>query len=194
MQELVNAGDLNQLLSSSPSILRDMDDVEQIMHPFSDDKSIADPVIQPSLAPYTALEQIDLHYVGVNAYQCNFRMHVSSNVLTFLLHASRAPGCTPQQKILFARIQHRCIQEFRAGANKVLAMLGMTCSMGFPARPEQQTGLTADGNSYRGLGWADAIMVYGSLRRIAVCHISLDWQRDAANHTLGLMKGQLGIL
>lgn len=194
IQELVNAGDLNQLLSSSPSILRDMDDVDQIMPPFSEDKSTADHVIQPSLAPYTTLERMGLHSVGVKAYQGNFRMHLSSNVLNFLLHASRAPGCTPQQKTLFARIQDRCIQEFRAVAKSVLFMLGMTESIGFPARLGQQKGLTANGSLYRGLGWGDAIMVYGSLRRIAMCHISLDWQRDAANTLLGLMKEQLGIL
>ena len=42
------------------------------------------------------------------------------------------------------------------------------------------------------LGWADAVMVYGSLRTIAMSPLSLRWQAEAANKLRAVIKERLG--
>jgi hypothetical protein len=148
-------------------------------------------MVDPPLTPYSTPNHIDLLYLGINIYQCNFRMQLSYYVLEFLHHASKAPGCTPHQQIIFTRYQHRCIEEFRALARKALSMLAMTLGLNPLSLLDRLKALKKD--SSRIVGWPDAIRVLPPLRFIAACPISLDWQRDAANKILDLMKRQLGI-
>lgn len=117
--------------------------------------------------------------IGVHAYQGNFQMRLSASVLTFLLRAYEA-GCSQQQHIHSTAMQERCIATFRATATKILHMQGVSQDIGhFPSDRFI-------------LGWADAVMVYGSLRTIAISPISLDWQRDAANLICAVIKDRLG--
>ena len=117
--------------------------------------------------------------IGVHAYQGNFQMHLSVSVLTFLLHASQE-GCSHQQHIHSRAIEYRCITTFRTTATRILHMQGI--SQDIDQLPV---------NNFN-LGWADAVMVYGSLRTIAMSPISLRWQVEAANKVRAVIKERLG--
>jgi hypothetical protein len=117
--------------------------------------------------------------IGVHAYQGNFQMHLSASVLTLLTLACQS-GCSQQQHTQLTAMQERCITTFRATATKILRMQGMSQSINH---------LPSDTFS---LGWADAVMVYGSLRTITISPISLGWQRNAANHICTIIKERLG--
>jgi hypothetical protein len=117
--------------------------------------------------------------IGVHAYQGNFQMHLSASVLTLLTSACQS-GCSQQQHTQLTAMQEHCITTFRATATKILLMQGMSQSVNH---------LPSDKFS---LGWADAVMVYGSLRTITISPISLDWQRNAANRICAIIKERLG--
>ena len=117
--------------------------------------------------------------IGVHAYQGNFQMHLSASVLTLLTRAYQS-GCSQQQHTQFTAMQECCIATFRVTATKILRMQGMS---------QSTSHLPSDKFS---LGWADAVMVYGSLRTITISPISLDWQRNAANRICAIIKERLG--
>jgi hypothetical protein len=117
--------------------------------------------------------------IGVHAYQGNFQMHLSASVLTLLTRACQS-GCSQQQHTQITTMQERCSATFRATATKILQMQGMS---------QSNSHLPSDGFS---LGWADAVMVYGSLRTITISPISLGWQRNAANRMCAIIKERLG--
>lgn len=190
---LIDASDLNELLSSSPTILRDIDRVEQITHPLSHKNTITSFVIEPPLRPYGIPDCMHLRHMGVDAYQATFRMRVSYDLLQFLFHASKAPTCTPQQRELFTRLRHRSIEEFRTIANKTLIIV--TTFFGMDSlTPLDQLGRRKDDIKIsRTVGWSDVIRILWPLRMITECPISLEWQRDAANKICDLINKQLEI-
>lgn len=119
IRALVDAGDLEEVLSSSPSILQDVDEVERATHPLSHEEVITDYVVEPPMTPYTPPKHAYPSYVGVHVLQSNFRMRLSYAVFGFLDNACRAPSCTPQQKMVFSRYRRRCIEEIQALSDKV---------------------------------------------------------------------------
>ena len=123
--------------------------------------------------------QPSISSIGVHAYQGNFQMHLSAKVLAFLLRASQT-GCSHEQHIRSSAMQERCIATFRATATNILHALGMS------QRIDQLP------SNNLNLGWADAVMVYGSLRTMATSPISLRWQRNAANRVRTRIKERLG--
>lgn len=118
--------------------------------------------------------------IGVHAYQGNFQMHLSAGVLTLLTRACQS-DFSQQQRTQFTAMQEFCIATFRTTATKILRMQGVSQSISHH--------LPSDGFS---LGWADAVMVYGSLRTITISPISLGWQRNAANRICAIIKERLG--
>ncbi|KAJ9486494.1 hypothetical protein VN97_g6839 [Penicillium thymicola] len=88
IRALVDTGDLDNVLSRSPSILQEMDEVEQITHPLSHDEAMANCVIDHPTTPYTQPKHTYPCYVGVHVIQSNFRMRLSYAVLEFLGYAS----------------------------------------------------------------------------------------------------------
>ncbi|OQE36005.1 hypothetical protein PENCOP_c012G01959 [Penicillium coprophilum] len=125
IRALVDAGDLDEVLSSSPSILQDMEEVEQTTQPLSHEKSVVDYVVDPPMTPYAGPKHVYPCYVGVNVLQGNFRMRLSYAVLEFLGYACKAPDCTPHQRMLFKRYQRRCVEEIQALVVKVSHILNM---------------------------------------------------------------------
>jgi hypothetical protein len=123
--------------------------------------------------------QPSISSIGVHAYQGNFQMHLSTSVLTFLLCACQA-GCSHQQHLHSTAMQEHCISAFHATATRILHMQDVSQGIGH-----------LPSNNFN-LGWADAVMVYGSLRTIAMSPISLGWQRNAANRVLAMIKERLG--
>lgn len=113
--------------------------------------------------------QPSISSIGVHAYQGNFQMRLSTSLLTFLRRASQA-GCSHQQHVHSTAMQERCIAAFRATATRILHAQGVSLNF----------------------GWADAVMIYGSLRTIAMSPISLGWQRNAANRVCAILKERLG--
>lgn len=106
-------------------------------------------------------------------------MHLSASVLNFLLRVCEA-DCSHQQHIHSTAMQERCIAAFRATATRILHSQGM--SQGIAHLPSHNFNL----------GWADAVMVYGSLKTIGISPISLGWQRNAANGVCAIIKDRLG--
>jgi hypothetical protein len=105
--------------------------------------------------------------VGVHAYQGNFQMRLSASVL-----ASLRAG--HEQHVHSATMQERCIETFRATATRVMHAMPQGTDHKF------------------NLGWADAVMVYGALRTIAISPMSLGWQRNAAKRVLAMIQERLG--
>ncbi|OQD80507.1 hypothetical protein PENANT_c035G07808 [Penicillium antarcticum] len=106
-------------------------------------------------------------------------MHLSANVSVFLLCASQA-GCSQQQHMYSTAKQGRCAAAFRATATRIFHAQGIL--PGIDNLPREKFNL----------GWADAVMVYGSLRTIATSPMSLGWQKDAANRVSVMIKERLG--
>ncbi|KAK4863219.1 hypothetical protein LT330_001997 [Penicillium expansum] len=125
VRTLVDTGDLDDLLSNSPSILQDTDEVEQETHPLSHEEALASYVVDPPMTPYTRPKYIYPCYVGVHVLQSNFRMRLSYAVLEFLRYACKAPGCTPQQRMIFKRYQLRCVEEIQALVDRASRTLDM---------------------------------------------------------------------
>lgn len=125
IRALVDRGDLNEVLSSSPSILQDMEEVEQAIHPLSHEEAVASYVVDPPMTPHARPKQAYPCYVGVHIIQSNFRIRLSYAVLEFLGYACKAPGCTPQQRMIFKRYQNRCVEEIEALMDKVSRIMEM---------------------------------------------------------------------
>lgn len=194
IRELINTGDLDELLSSSPAILKDLDRVEQEMHPLSDKEPITSIVIEPPSMPYTIPARISIRDMGILVYQATFRMSLSYDISEFLLHASRAPRCTPQQRKLFTQIQQRNIEEFRAIASKVLMIMAVSFGISSLNPPDQPTSSKDDLTFSCMVGWSDTIRILWPLRMITECSISLKWQKDTANKICNYVNRQLGII
>lgn len=182
IRALVDTGDLNKLLSSSPSILQDMDEVEQATHPLSHEEAVASYVVEHPMAPYARPEYAYPCYVGVHVLQSNFRMRLSYAVLEFLGYACKAPGCTPQQQMVFKRYQHRCAEEIQALADKASCILEMLPGMGSDELLDRRKGVAAelDGRDCRTGGPPDTLEALfnepreRSTRPVRVC---LDFQQ-----------------
>ena len=93
-----------------------------------------------------------LRHMGVDAYQSTFRMQLSYDLLEFLLHASKAPTCTPRQRILFAQLRHRSIEEFQAIANKTLTIVSAFFGMDSLTPLDQLSGRKEDMKISRTVG------------------------------------------
>jgi hypothetical protein len=130
IRALLDTGDLDEVLSNSPSILQDMDDVEQATQPLSHEKAVSSYVVDPPLTPYVQPKYQYPCYVGVHILQSNFRMRLSYAVLEFLAYACKAPACTPQQRMIFKRYQRRCVEEIQALVNKASRVLHVLPDMG----------------------------------------------------------------
>ncbi|KAJ5694052.1 hypothetical protein N7536_004464 [Penicillium majusculum] len=149
VRALVDTGDLDKVLSSSPSILQEMDEVEQITHPLSHDETVASCVVDHPTTPYTRPKHTYPCYVGVHVIQCNFRMRLSYAVLEFLGYACKAPGCTPQQRMVFNRYQRRCVEELEALVDKASRILDMFPDVGSDELLDRRKGVVdeLDGNN-----------------------------------------------
>jgi hypothetical protein len=153
-------------------------DTDLVLDTYSSIFQLLDEAEKIWTSSYNAVES-STSSLGVHAYQGNFQMNLSARILTFLLRA-REVDCSHQEQIDFTTIQERCIAAFRATATRILHMQGM---------PEDTCHLP---NSNINFGWADAVMVYGSLRTIEASPISLGWQKNAANRIRVIMKERLG--
>ncbi|KAJ5810885.1 hypothetical protein N7447_010401, partial [Penicillium robsamsonii] len=141
IRAIIDTGNLDEALSGSPSILQEMDEVEQATQPLSHEKAVASYVVDPPMAPYAWPKDAHPCYVGAQVLQSNFRMRLSYSVLEFLGHARKAPGCTPQQRMLFKRHQRRCVEEIQALVDKVSHMLDKLPGVGSNEPLDQSKGV-----------------------------------------------------
>lgn len=81
IQALLQTNDRGYMLSNSPSILQDIDYLEDNAEPFTD-PSIVGHGIPPPLASLK-LDNMSLQSMEVCSYMSNFRMHISSAALRF---------------------------------------------------------------------------------------------------------------
>ncbi|KAJ5150527.1 uncharacterized protein N7500_010716 [Penicillium coprophilum] len=98
VRALVDTADLNEVLSNSPSILQDMEEVEQATQPLSHEKAVVGYVVDPPMTPYAGPKHVYPCYVGVNVLQGNFRMRLSYAVLEFLGYAWGSDELLDQSK------------------------------------------------------------------------------------------------
>ncbi|RFU26972.1 hypothetical protein B7463_g9357, partial [Scytalidium lignicola] len=158
IRRLINAGDLKKLLSSSPSILQDLDGVEKATYPLSNEKAITDIVIEVPLAPL----KLDILYMGVYIFQNNFRARLACHVSEFLYYASKAPSCTPQQRIIFAKFRHQCTEELLALAQKASLYLSIfpdSCISNMISLVDQMNQPAYPNDISQSLGWPDAVRI-----------------------------------
>lgn len=195
IQELIERNDSHKLLSNYPSILHDIDNVEKVTHPLSEQAPIRNIVIESPLEPYNIPDCLDLCYIGIGIYLSYFRMRLSHAFMELLRCGAKATECAPQQKVLLDQLTQRCIQEFRALTNKILTIIAILLGTTGPmALSGQQKKPVDDRNSFHRVGWPDAIQLLWPLRLIATSPVSLDWQRDSAKNILHTMDTLLGIM
>jgi hypothetical protein len=182
IQACLRTNDLNHMLSNSPSILQEIDCLEDNVEPFTN-PSIVDHYIPRPLASHPCLkpDNMNLQSTLMCIYLSNFRLHISSATLIFLQEASRSLACTPQQRSLFLGRQDRCMWEFWSVSERVLELLRQYSSNG-----EEALRLSC-------LGWVDVIMVLGALKTIAGSQLSLSWQRKMAQNSLMLFQEYPGM-
>lgn len=162
----IDTGDHAMLLSSASSILREMDEVEQATRPLSHEKEFTSHIIDKPLAPHLPSEavcpdhgpQCSADSCKFYAYHNNFRMRVSLHILEFLFHASRAPGCTLGQQILFAKYQQQCINEIRVLVKKSTFILTRR-PFNIGSSLTLRRGPQDDNNLFRVMWWRDAMDV-----------------------------------
>jgi hypothetical protein len=171
-----------------------MEELESVTYPLSHEKDIQEYVIKPPRSADFLPENVDIRLICAESYQIGFRMRVSYHVLELLILASKAPGCTLQQREKFAQHRRRCIEDFRALSNKVLSMLPMTLDAGSVRLFETMQGPKDQKRIPRVMGWSDAMRILWPLRLIVSCPMSLYWQKDAANKVLDMMSSQMGVV
>lgn len=121
IRSLLNEGVSEELLLHASSILQEFDGLPHKTSPLTDAKPIRDNVIE---APDCALPaHMNPSYKAAQIYRSIFKLRVLYHILEFLFYASRAPGCTSQQRIIFLDYRHRCIEEMRAHAIRASLLL-----------------------------------------------------------------------
>ncbi|KAH8693588.1 hypothetical protein BGW36DRAFT_301336 [Talaromyces proteolyticus] len=126
IRQLVDECDLDELLSSSSSILLELDQMEMKAHPSSHERLISGCAVSPALTSSSGPDNTEPRHVGAYAFQVNFRIRLLYHIIEFLLLASRAPSCTSQQQADFSNIQDRCIGELRTLTSNTSHVLGPT--------------------------------------------------------------------
>ncbi|KAH8699307.1 hypothetical protein BGW36DRAFT_159072 [Talaromyces proteolyticus] len=116
---LLNLGNLEKVLSDSHSILQDMEYLEKETYPLSHENPITDYIIEPPLVLCSDTDPVGQFSIDQYIHQIHIRMRVSHHILEFLSKASRAPYCTPEQRISFTHFQRRGVEELQALASKV---------------------------------------------------------------------------
>lgn len=186
VQELINAGDPEMILSSYPSVLQDMNTVETRLDPLSHEICLQGYVIDRPLGPYTRFPT-SLRHIGIIQYQDTFRLQLACKVHLFLQHALRA-HVTPQQQTQILNAQQCCLEEFQALSNKVLHLLASFYHFDFPifdqTRPNDQATV------YK-VGLWDAIRLLWPLSIISWSTLSSDWQKDSATKILDMLHTQV---
>lgn len=134
IRKLLNEATDAELLSSSASILQDMDNVEKATYPLSHKSFITENVVE---APRPAADDgessgedtnqpmtVDSMYRGSIMYRVNWRIRVSFYVLEFLERASTSPNCTSKQRTLYMEYQLLCMKDLRILAERASFYLG----------------------------------------------------------------------
>lgn len=187
VQELINAGDPEMILSSYPSVLQDMNTVETQLDPLSHEICLQGHAINHPLDPYTMLPT-SLRHIGILLYQDTFRLQLACKVHLFLQHALRARRCTLQQQTQILNAQQCCLEEFQTLSNQVLHMVASFCQfdsliLDQPRPNDQETG-------YK-VGLWDVMRLLWPLSIICWSTLSSDWQRDSATKTLDMLHTQV---
>lgn len=180
-QTCLRTNDPTHMLSTSPSVLQEMDCLEDNVEPCAE-PSITGLTIPHPLASYSCLKPdgMSLQSILMCIYLSTFRMHISSAALTFLQEASRSLEYTPQQRDLFFRRQDRCLWEFWSLSERVSELI-------------RQCTFTGGETFLSCLDWVDTIKVFGALKLIAGSQLSLSWQRRMAENSLLLFQKYLGL-
>uniref|UniRef100_A0A093VLC5 White-opaque regulator 1 n=1 Tax=Talaromyces marneffei PM1 TaxID=1077442 RepID=A0A093VLC5_TALMA len=134
IRKLLNEATDAKLLSSSESILQDMDNIEKATYPLSHKSFITENKVE---APVRIAHdddspgkdtnhpmEVDSLYRGSIMYRVNWRIRVSFFVLEFLQRVSTSPVCTSEQRTLCLEYRLRCMEEVRILAERASFYLG----------------------------------------------------------------------
>lgn len=178
IQDLIETGNHDSILSMYPAILHHMENLETETTPLSHDKRLRDLVID---SPQTVVMLPDcIRDAGLQGYRSTFRLQVSSLVHTLLGFAYQAPTCTLQQQ--------EQIQEFQTLADKVLVMLASMLQYDAPA---ESSGGTK--SKCYAVGVWDIFRLW-PLRLILLSPISSKRERDMANRLLKMVHLQVRLI
>jgi hypothetical protein len=113
IQFLLKRGQPDEILANVPSILRDVEAVENNMPLLSNLETVIDSRLVYHHGRYCG---------GALILQTVFRMRVSYHLLAFLQRASHLSSYLGNQKDIYKDIQIRCIQEMHALAERILRL------------------------------------------------------------------------
>jgi hypothetical protein len=113
IQFLLKRGQPDEILANVPSILRDVEAVENNMPLLSNLETVIDSRLVYHHGRYCG---------GALILQTVFRMRVSYHLLAFLQRASHLSSYLGNQKDIYKDIQTRCIQEMHALAERILRL------------------------------------------------------------------------
>ena len=188
IQDLIQTGNHDSILSMYPAILHHMENLETETTPLSHDKCLRDLVIE---SPQTVVMLSDcIRDTGLQGYRSTFRLQVSSLVHTLLGFAYQAPTCTLQQQEQILDAQQHCVKEFQTLADKVLVMLASMFQDGAPA--ESSGGSKSKCLLYT-VGVWDIFRLW-PLRLILLSPISSKRERDMANKLLKMVHLQVRLI
>lgn len=188
IQDLIETGNYDSILSMYPSILHHMENLETKTAPLSHDKFLRDLVID---SPQTVVILSDsIRDAGLQGYRSTFRLQVSSLVYTLLGFAYQAPTCTLQQQEQILDAQQHCVKEFQSLADQVLVML--SSMLQYDALPGSPGGSKSKCLPYT-VGVWDIFRLW-PLRLILISPISSKQERDMANGILQMVHLQVRLI
>ena len=186
IQDLIETGNHDSILSMYPAILHQMENLETETTPLSHDKRLRDLVID---SPQTVVMSSDcIRDAGLQGYRSTFRLQVSSLVHTLLGFAYLAPTCTLQQQEQILDAQQHCVKEFQTLADKVLVMLASMFQYDAPAE-------SSGGSKSKcyAVGVWDIFRLW-PLRLILLSPISSKRERDMANRLLKMVHLKIRLI
>jgi hypothetical protein len=188
IQDLIETGNRDSILSMYPSILHHIENLETETTPLSHDKSLRDLLID---SPQTVVILSDsIRDAGLYGYRSTFRLQVSSLVHMLLGFAYQAPTCTLQQQEQILVAQQHYLKEFQTLADKVLVMLASMFQ--HDTLPESSGGSKSKCLPYR-VGVWDIFRLW-PLRFILLSPISSKRERDMANRLLKMVHLQVRLI
>ncbi|QKX63045.1 uncharacterized protein TRUGW13939_10213 [Talaromyces rugulosus] len=105
IRQLETSGNVENILSSVPHILGDM----EIMDKLYEDSHSA----RMALDDQNKAAVLNNSRVYIKNYQDSFRIRLLTNVLEFLLHACQSPSCAPPQRGALSQHRWRCVDELK---------------------------------------------------------------------------------
>jgi hypothetical protein len=115
MRQLETSGNSDNILSSVPRILGDMEIMDKLYEDSHSARMAPDDQDQAAV--------LNSSRVYVKNYQDSFRIRLLTNVLELLLHACQSPSCAPPQREALSQHRWRCVEELKTLIDGITSFL-----------------------------------------------------------------------